>query len=191
MHAVQNAGNYSIAACEVLWNCMVNVHKPSRYVFFGTLVVVLFIIVRTGYVFFGTLVLLCCIYYGISVCTVTAYVFVVLCFWCLFTVCGWKVGPWVWVSQQVKEIAVSVIVKLVFVVQALAIAGSEGVTIVTERSYGWGDFPTWKKWFEGSEHCSKSPSTWGHARCIVKQGGFETIVLLKGLTATLFRHGVW
>lgn len=39
-------------------------------------------------------------------------------------------------SQQVKEIAVSVIVKLVFVVQALAIAGSEGVTIVTERSYG-------------------------------------------------------
>ena len=136
----------------------------------------------------------CCVvynYYGISVCTVTADVSVVLCFWCLFTVCGWKVGPWVWVSQQVKEIAVSVSVKLVFVVQVLAIAGSEGVTIVTERSYGWGDFHTWKKWFEGSEHCSKSPSTWGHARCIVKQGGFETIVLLKGLTATLFRHGVW
>ena len=39
-------------------------------------------------------------------------------------------------SQQVKEIAGSVIVSQVFVVQALVLAGSEGVTIVTERSYG-------------------------------------------------------
>ena len=115
-------------------------------------------------------------------------------------------GEWVY-----KSLFVLVFVILVFVVQGLVLAGlgsglTEGamitpfervkvslqsqrsrmvdvsvVTCILEMSGKW-------------TVCScflKSPSTYGHARYIVKQNGFGTRGLMKGLTATLLRHGVW